>query len=447
MLGSRIRCLLVGASAAASSKSATMAISERLIKLLGEVSAEILQAQKPVRVIPALAWPDEIEQAFFASGASELPKPGYSVAPGVAESLAMFQSLAARLRGENEIERFLRETCVAMATAARMLRAVGTKDFYYHSVELYGRPGSLSSDRNTTNLDLARHFEQVVASFSPPLSSVDQPSYGAEEAAQVLRDRFAQFFTDHPVKVRVVDRLAASASSTGEEIRLKYDARFSQRDLRQLEYHEGQVHMATTLNGRAQPVLPFVGVASPRTTRTQEGLAVLTEFITGSTSLSRVRRLCERTLAIHLAEEGASFVDVYRFYRDRGSDEHTAFDCARRVMRGGLVEGGAPFTKDCCYLDGLLRVTNFLRIALVKGQSQMVRLLFAGKLAVDDIPLFDRLAREGLVSEPLYLPKWAKDLSYLTAFMSYTAFLGRSQLASEERRLEDQIARAEAGME
>jgi uncharacterized protein (TIGR02421 family) len=314
-----------------------MAISERLKKLLGEVSAEILQAQKPVRVIPALAWPDEVEKEFFASGASVLPRPSYAVAPGVADSLATFQALAGRLQGDNEIERFLRETCVAMATAARMLLAVGTKDFYYQSVELYGRPDSLSSDRQTTNLDLARHFEQVVASFAPPLSPVDQPTFAAEEAAQILRDRFALFFTDHPVKVRVVDRMAASASSSGEEIRLKCDARFSQRDLRQLEFHEGQVHLATTINGRAQPVLPFMGVASPRTTRTQEGLAVFTEFITGSTSLPRVRRLCERTLAIRMAEEGAGFIDIYRFYRDRGSDEHVAFECARRVMRGGLV--------------------------------------------------------------------------------------------------------------
>jgi uncharacterized protein (TIGR02421 family) len=424
-----------------------MAISQRLIKLVGEVSAEILHAQKAVRVIPALVWPDEIEQQFFATGATVLPRPSYIVAPGVADSLASFQSLAARVCGDNEIEHFLRETCTAMATAARMLVGVGTKDFYYQSVELYGRPGSLSSDRQTTNLDLAQHFEQVIAGFSPPLSATDQPTFAAEEAAQILRDRFAQFFTDHPVKVRVVDRLAAAAASTGEEIRLRCDARFSQRDLRRLEFHEGQVHMATTLNGRAQPVLPFIGLASPRTTRTQEGLAVLTEFITGAASLPRVRRLCERTLAIHMAEEGADFIDIYHFYRDRGSDEHTAFDCARRVMRGGLVEGGGPFTKDCCYLDGLLRVTNFLRIALVKGQCQMVRLLFAGKLSVDDIPLFDRLVREGLVCEPTYVPKWAKDLSYLTAFMSYTAFLGRSQLTSEERRLEDHIARAEADMQ
>jgi uncharacterized protein (TIGR02421 family) len=423
-----------------------MSISERLVALLGEVSSEIAEAQKPVRVIPALAWPDEVEREFFAQNATVLPKPTYHVPAGVAEARGVFQNLARRLDGDNEIERFLRETCVAMATAARMLMSIGSRDFYHHSVELYGRPGSLSSDKRTTNLDLARHFEQVIEGFSPPLSAIDQPSLGAEEAALALRARFATFFTSHPVKVRVVDHLAASASSTAAEVRLKCDARFSLRDLRQIEYHEGQVHMATTLNGRTQPVIPFIGAPSPRTSRTQEGLAVFTEFITGSISLSRVRRLCDRTRAIHMAEDGASFLDLYRFFRDRGHDEHTSFDCARRVMRGGLIEGGAPFTKDGCYLDGLLRVTNFLRIALVKGQSQLVRLLFVGKLAIDDMPLFDRLLREGLVNEPIYLPAWAKDLSYLTAFMSYAAFLGRSDLAAEQRRLEDQIARAEADL-
>jgi len=423
-----------------------MPISERLTTLLREVSSEITEAQKPVRVIATLDWPDDVEREFFAQNASALPKPTYHVSAGVAEACTVFQNLARRLDGDNEIERFLRETCVAMATAARMLMSIGSRDFYHHSVELYGRPGSLSSDKRTTNLDLARHFEQVIAGFSPPLSAIDQPSLGAEEAIEILRARFAAFFTGHPVKVRVVDHLAASASSTAAEVRLKCDARFSPRDLRQIEYHEGQVHMATTLNGRAQPVIPFIGAPSPRTSRTQEGLAVFTEFITGATSLSRVRRLCDRTRAIQMAEDGASFLDIYRFFRGRGLDEHTSFDCARRVMRGGLMEGGAPFTKDGCYLDGLLRVTNFLRIALVKGQSQLVRMLFVGKLAIDDTPLFDRLAREGLVNEPTYLPAWAKDLSYLTAFMSYAAFLGRSDLGAEQRRLEDQIARAEADL-
>ena len=182
-----------------------MGISRRLVNLLREISDEILEAQKPLRVIRALAWPDEVEREFFARGAAALPRPSYNIPAGVSEALVRFQSLARRLDGENEIERFLRETCVAMATAARMLLAIGSRDFYHNSIELYGRPASLSSDRRTTNLDLARHFEQVIAGYSPPLSDVDQPTLGADEAADFLRGRFAAFFTGHPVKVTIVD--------------------------------------------------------------------------------------------------------------------------------------------------------------------------------------------------------------------------------------------------
>jgi uncharacterized protein (TIGR02421 family) len=420
-----------------------MAISPRLVRILRDISAEILEAQKPLRMIRALDWPPEVARDFFARGAVVLPKPSYDVPAGVGDALAAFRALSRRLVGENEIERFLYRTCDSMSTAARMLLAIGTRDFYHHSVELYGHPAGLSSDRRTTNLDLARHFEQVVASFKSPPSPEDQAMLGAEAAAGILRERFAECFPGHPVKVKVVKHLAGTAASTPTEIRLRRDARFSPRDLRLLEFHEGQVHMATSINGRAQPVMAFIGAPSPRATRTQEGLAVFTEFVTGATSLTRVRRLCDRTFAIHAAEGGADFVDLYRFFVERGYDEHAAFDCARRVVRGGLVGGGAPFTKDGCYLDGLLRVTNFLRAALTRGHSQLVRLLFAGKLAVDDTPLFDRLAREGLVAEPVYVPAWARDLSFLTAFMSYTVFLGKSDLLAEQRRLEDQLARAE----
>src|SRR5688572_33223792 len=73
--------------------------------------------------------------------------------------------------------------------------------------------------------------------------------------------------------------------------------------------------------------------------------------------------------SIQMAEDGADFLDLYRFFLGRGHDEENAYDNARRVCRGGLVEGGAPFTKDVCYLDGLLRVTNFLRIALEIGRA------------------------------------------------------------------------------
>jgi uncharacterized protein (TIGR02421 family) len=250
-------------------------------------------------------------------------------------------------------------------------------------------------------------------------------------------------FPGRDIRVEIVDDIASKAAAGVDGVRLKRGVRFSRRDLAQLEFHEGHVHVATALNGRAQPILSFTGWPSPRTTATQEGLAVLTEFLTQSTSIERMRRLADRTLAIKMAEEGADFCQIYQFFLAHGHDELAAYDCARRICRGGLVGGGAPFTKDVCYLDGLLRVTNFLRVALVKGHLDYVPLFFAGKIEVEDVPLVGRLVREGLARPPDYLPEWAKDLSSLTAFMSFSAFLGECDLVAERRRYEDLIARAE----
>jgi uncharacterized protein (TIGR02421 family) len=423
-----------------------VAISPRTLELLRSVSAEILEAQRPLRVLRAVAWPEEAEREFFASGARELPRPEYRIAPEVAEAGERFRVLRTALAGSGPIEAFLRETCDGFSTASRMLLSVGTKDFYYHSVELYGRPASLTADRRTTNLDLAEHFAQVVdgvvGTASIP-SPADEETLTAEEVKPLLESRFARFFAGAGIGVEIVDGLAAKAAAGVDGVRLQRGARFSQRDLLQLEYHEGQVHVATALNGRAQPVVAFTGYPSPRTTATQEGLAVLTEFLTQSTSLERLRRLSDRTLAIKMAEDGADFCELYRFFLGRGHDEAAAYDCARRVCRGGLVTGGAPFTKDVCYLDGLLRVTNFLRVALVRGHLHHVPLFFAGKIDVQDVPLFARLQREGAVSDPQFVPAWAQDLSYLTAFMSYSAFLGECDLSAERRRYEDLLTRAE----
>jgi len=427
-----------------------VSVSQRCQDLLRRMSAEILEAQRPVRVLRSLTWAPSIERAFFDAGANDLPQPHYGIPIAeITRSLERFRELKAEVAGDNGIERFLRETCDAFATASRLLLSVGTREFYFHSAELYGRPGSLSADRKTTNLDLARHFAGVVDQFAASgrvPSPLDAEVLSAEDVAPELEKRFAATFPDRAIRVEIVDDIAAKVTARIDLVLIKRGARFSARDLMQVEYHEGDVHIATALNGRAQELVPFIGFPSPRTTGTQEGLAVLTEFLTHSTGVERLRRLADRTLAIKMAEDGASFIDVYRWSLQTGYDESGAFDLARRVFRGGMVEGGAPFTKDVCYLDGLLRVTNFLRVALVKGHTEYVRLFFAGKLDSTDVPLFGRLLREGLITEPRYVPEWARDLSYLTAFMSYAAFLGETDLGEDRRRYDDLIAHAEGDL-
>jgi hypothetical protein len=49
-----------------------------------------------------------------------------------------------------------------------------------------------------------------------------------------------------------------------------------------------------------------------------------------------------------------------------------------------------------------------------------------------------------LVAPPRYLPRWARDLGFLTAYMSYSAFLNQTDLVAERRYYEGIIERAAA---
>ena len=407
------------------------------------LATELADAQRPVRILRALAWTDRVKEEFFARGESELPQIEYPPPRfDVAATARRLREIGGRATGDNEGERLIRETCESYARAAEMLGVVGTIQFWEISAELYGRPQSISCDGKTTNIDLAEHFDRVIAQY--PALGLDDADLTAEEAAAELGRRLATFFGDRMVRVEVADDLGANAVAGADVVKLKRGARFSLRDVAQLERHEGHVHVATTLNGREQTLLPFLGSGAPRTVRTQEGLAVFTELMSQTMDLERLRRLTDRILAIRMAEDGATFLDLYRYFREHDHAPEAAFDCARRVCRGGKVEGGAPFTKDVVYLDGLLRVSNFLRATLTGGHSELVAAMFVGKLDLADVPALAGLLRRGALAPPRYLPSWATDLRFLTSYMSYSAFLGEVDLPAARAYYSSLIDRAAA---
>lgn len=153
------------------------------------------------------------------------------------------------------------------------------------------------------------------------------------------------------------------------------------------------------------------------------------EIISGSMDPSRMRRLADRVIAIQMSIDGADFVEIFNFFMDRSDNPRQSFENARRVVRGGLASGGAPFTKDVVYLEGLLRVHNFLRVAVQLDRLDCIRLLFCGKLDIEDLPAICVLVEEGLCQFPKFLPPWAKDLRFLVSYLSYSAFLNQVNLA------------------
>jgi uncharacterized protein (TIGR02421 family) len=228
----------------------------------------------------------------------------------------------------------------------------------------------------------------------------------------------------------------ADAAAGSDYLKIRGGARFSPREIRLLEVHEGWVHLGTTLNGQHQPICTFLSKGPPSSTITQEGLAVLTELFAFASHPGRVRRLTNRIEGVALAESGANFLDVYRYFLEEGYDSHESYQHAMRIFRGSLPEGCGPFTKDLCYSKGFVLIYNYIRLAVSRGMVRRVPLLFCGKTTLADIKTLSQLVDEGLVEPPRYVPPQFSDLHSLTAWMCYANFLNRLSL----KRIEEDYA-------
>src|SRR3546814_15211066 len=122
-------------------------------------------------------------------------------------------------------------------------------------------------------------------------------------------------------------------------------AQYTDLDRRHLRRPEAFVHEPNALYGREQEGLGSLALASPRTTATQEGLAVFAEQITGNTDIERMKRVSLRIEAIARAREGAGFIDVFRQFLDAGQSTEEVFGSAQPVFRGRPLDGGRAFPK------------------------------------------------------------------------------------------------------
>lgn len=405
-------------------------------------SDSLYQASRSLRVLSHLSWDASVKQQFFADGAKELPVVSCEKFDAT-ETLNIIKAVRPKLSAEKPIDKWLLGIAGDLENTAHLLHSTGTQDFYHYSCELYGTPTSPLLDQTNTSLGLANQLSDLFSSFdSIDLGEPDIATIDAETVASAMRKATQSMFADDAPEVSVAETLSANALAGAKRVRIRSGARFTDKDIQQLINHEAYIHVATSLNGRNQDDLKILASSYPGTTRTQEGLAVFAEFITGSMDIDRMHRLADRVIAIQMAVEGADFLQVYHYFLDRIGDPDQSFENTRRVFRGGILTGGAPFTKDIVYLDGLLRVHNFMRSMVATKRTDVLRMLFCGKLDLEDIPVLCELASMGLCKPAKYLPPWAADLRFLLAYLTYSSFLNKIDLSQVNSHYHDLLSDA-----
>lgn len=403
-----------------------------------DFSERIVKAQQPIRVLDAIKWGPEIKEAFFKAHCKELPAVNaayYQPLPfdskeKIDELYNLERDIRRKLGQFSAIGNILQRMCREYRELVRMLEARGTPEFSKISQELYGSAEDVFYAGAPRLRDLAEIVTNALSNLElHAQQKLDEIQYTSEQAVEILGERLAAYFegADRQIRVKISDGIIADVAAGAEYIKIRKGISFSERHLRIIEVHEGWVHMATTLNGLAQPICTFLSKGPPSSTITQEGLAIIMEIFTFASFPGRVWRLTDRVTAISMAENGANFLDVFTFFRSRGLDDEVCYGHASRVFRGSTPDGG-PFTKDLVYSKGFVLIYNYIRLAIQRGFIMRIPLLFVGKTTLEDQRVLVDLIDEGLVVPPLYLPPQFKDLAALSAWMSYSLFLNRMNL-------------------
>lgn len=411
-------------------------------RALDRAAAVLEPIARSSRLLESIAWPRKVERAFFAADAERLPEPEYEVdADRARDNLAALARLEDELEGDHPVLAWLRALCRSYGDANRMILGVGTRTFHELSLTLYGGARSTALDADTTNLDFAEH---IATRLALPSALPPERPLSSDEFVDAIEARLRARRPKIPIEIARDPDLSAKAICGMTRLRVREGATFTAAEADSLFFHEIETHALTAQNGAAQRRLGFLRGGGPRTTRTQEGLAVFAELYGHALSTGRLLRLVERVRLVDMAEGGASFLDLYRHLVSHGAEPHDAYLDAQRVCRGGLVEGGAPFTKDASYLSGLMDVYNFLRVALRAGARDVAEVLVSGRIALEDVEPLLLLREEGVLDPPALVPRWLERWDGLLAYFAFTSFLNEVDLEPVEARHPLLVERARA---
>jgi uncharacterized protein (TIGR02421 family) len=315
---------------------------------------------------PLTVDPDLLKRALYAVPLEEVEDP----------------SLAGLFRAERQ----------ALDRQVSLLEERGSDAFLPSSMQLYG----------TVDDDLFGLADSLLDKISHPGATGED--CGATPAPCLDASAFAERARSELSHYRAVDPTLTATVSVRDDVpgvlvshgQLLVGARVQipRPRVDALVQHEVGTHIVTAVNGHAQPLrLLSTGLAGYE--ETQEGLAVLAEFVVGGLTADRLVTLAARVVAVGGLVAGATFADTFHdLHGARGLTAGQAFRVTMRVYRSGGL------TKDAIYLRGLDRLLRHL------AEGHRLDPLLVGKVPLTYVPVVEELQWRGVLRPPRLQPRW-----------------------------------------
>ena len=322
------------------------------------------------------------KKRFFRNQCSELPKFKYS--PIRINPFELKQELS-NLRVQDISDVSIRDMYESVINSyfdkIDLLSSLNTPKFLYNSLRYFGRP----SRKDIQNALYFLHLPEIAG--EPKRS----PTLGIDEAMVSFKEGLEAYGFESKIETsnRVISQvMVLNAKKT---ILFNPNAKFTRGQISALVEHEIGVHMVTTMNSNAQKLHLF-NLGLPVNTMTQEGLAILAEYLSGNISMKRFKKLAYRVIVVDMLCSGADFIECFQFLvNDHHLDQDDAFSVVTRIFRGG------GFTKDYLYLSG------FVKILRIWENGQDLEPLLVGKTSLEFHSTISEMIQREMVQKPVYV--------------------------------------------
>src|SRR5690554_6502942 len=273
-----------------------------------------------------------------------------------------------------------------------MLGERGTKHFMYSSIRLY----------ESVDPELLEKAKGILTRF-PSLHTKTTEWADCHELARAAKDeiaRYKQIYPELDSTVTIKHDIIGIMVSKGQVL-IGESFKVPKNRVEALIHHEVGTHVLTYYNGKSQP-LKLLYSEFADYDELQEGLAVLSEYLTGGLTRGRLRLLAARVVAGHSLTEGADFCGTFHeLHHDYGFELGTAFDVTARIHQGGGC------TKDIIYLRGLIKLMDHLKT------GAKLEPLFVGKISQKHVPFMEELRFRNILKPMPLHPRYLRQADAL----------------------------------
>jgi uncharacterized protein (TIGR02421 family) len=264
-----------------------------------------------------------------------------------------------------------------------LLSSIGTDKFLYNSLRYFGRPNKVD----------IRNAEYILLLPEIKEENIRVQRFGVDKAKEIFEEAFENYGFKGKIKVDKKSLSTVMVINSTKTVVLKDGATFSQNELQYLAEHEIGVHMVTTMNATNNKLKIF-SVGLPINTRTGEGMAVLSEYLSGNFTMNRLRELALRVVAVDLMCNGSDFKECFNsLVQDYKIEHNRAYNLVTRVYRGG------GFTKDYLYLNGFSQLFKFWQ------DGNDLTPLLVGKTSIGFYNTIVEMIDRNLIEKPQFITK------------------------------------------